>query len=711
MVATKLQMEAWSRLCSKDQLDLLDSIDELRSQGINQYVSLPQIIVCGDQSAGKSSVLEAISGVSFPVKSNLCTRFPTELVLRRTPLVSSSVSIVPHASRNESERASLADFNKTLEGLDGLVRVIEDAKVVMGIHTHGKTFSNDLLRIEVTGPDRPHLTIVDLPGLIHSATNNKANDQVNDVDLIKDIVGEYMAESRSVILAVISAKNDLANQIVLKMAREADPSGNRTMGIITKPDDLISGSRREQFYASLTQNQEVEFRLGWHVLKNMDSDKGLFTLANRNTEEQEFFSQGIWQNIPTNLLGIFELRTRLSKVLMRQIAYELPSVIKELESKLKACREQLDKMGQPRTTTDEQRLYLVKVSQSFQTLTKASVDGIYTDVFFEDAESDRGYCQRIRAVIQMLNHRFAKDVEERGQYRQIVDHWLEDTEETSSDKTKRITRADFINYAQNLMLRTRGRELPGTFNPMIVTDLFKEQCRPWKAILRDHVQDVGAAARELLSLVCAHIADESACQSLLQEIMNPAMDRIMMALQEKADEILLPHNNGHPITYNHYFTETLQKVRDERSLSRVRSALAKWLRVKEYDLDGNCPLDGVFNMGGLIEELTAHTEPNMDRFAASEALDCMMAYYKVAMKRFTDDVAVEVVEIKLIQALSEIFSPLAVYSMTPELVGRIAGESEESRHKRDQLNKQLEVLSKGSDFCKRFVGMKLLGEV
>lgn len=191
MVATKLQMEAWSKLCSKDQLDLLDSIDRLRSQGINHYVSLPQIIVCGDQSAGKSSVLEAISGVSFPVKSNVCTRFPTELVLRRTPLVSASVSIVPHTSRTDPEKASLTDFHETLEGFDGLATVIEDAKVVMGIHTHGKTFSNDLLRIEITGPDRPHLTIVDLPGLIHSAMNNQADDKVDDVDLIKGIVGEY----------------------------------------------------------------------------------------------------------------------------------------------------------------------------------------------------------------------------------------------------------------------------------------------------------------------------------------------------------------------------------------------------------------------------------------------------------------------------------------------------------------------------------------
>lgn len=73
MVLRNFHTAALRDLCTEEQLDLLNSIDTLRSQGISHYISLPQIIVCGDQSSGKSSVLEAISGVGFPVKSNLCT--------------------------------------------------------------------------------------------------------------------------------------------------------------------------------------------------------------------------------------------------------------------------------------------------------------------------------------------------------------------------------------------------------------------------------------------------------------------------------------------------------------------------------------------------------------------------------------------------------------------------------------------------------------
>jgi len=118
MVLKQFQTDALKGLCSKDQLDLLDSIDCLRSQGISHYVSLPQIIVCGDQSSGKSSVLEAISGVSFPIKSNLCTRFPIELVLRKTSHIGVSVSVVPHQSRSESEQLALGGFHEKLDGFD-----------------------------------------------------------------------------------------------------------------------------------------------------------------------------------------------------------------------------------------------------------------------------------------------------------------------------------------------------------------------------------------------------------------------------------------------------------------------------------------------------------------------------------------------------------------------------------------------------------------
>jgi hypothetical protein len=433
-----------------------------------------------------------------------------------------------------------------------------------------------------------------------------------------------MKEPRSIILAVVSAKNDYANQIVLKLARAADKKGTRTLGVITKPDTLIARSESEAMYVSLARNQDVEFRLGWHVLKNMDSETGVWSLADRDVKEEEFFSQGIWEELSRSLLGIDKLRKRLSKVLLGQIAAELPSLIDEIEIKSDACRRRLDKLGEPRATLDEQRLYLLHISQSFQSLLKASVDGTYNDPFFEDANSEPGYQKRIRAVVQNLNLDFAKNITRRGHRREI-------TESTDNTHVSRsvisTTREEFMDHIEHIMKRTRGRELPGTFNPMIVADLFLEQSTPWEAITRSHAEKVWKAAKEFLSFIITFVADATTCKALFQKIFEPALAEILETLNTKTTELLRPHQKSHPITYNHYFTETLQKVRNERSNSEYTRIIQTFFGVSSLDAVYNHHMD----LRQLVTALVQHTEPDMNRSASSEALDCMEAYYKVAI--------------------------------------------------------------------------------
>ena len=195
-------------LQASEQLYLLDEIDKLRLQGISEFVFLPQLIVCGDQSSGKSSVLEAISGIPFPRKDNLCTRFATELILWKSRTSSTSVSIVPSRDRPEPEYQKLCGFSEKLESLDDLPTLIDRAKLAMGVSDTGSAFSKDVLRVEVSGPAKPHLTIVDLPRLIHSENKQQSAD---DVKLVSQLVLSYMENPRTIILAVVSAMNDIAN--------------------------------------------------------------------------------------------------------------------------------------------------------------------------------------------------------------------------------------------------------------------------------------------------------------------------------------------------------------------------------------------------------------------------------------------------------------------------------------------------------------------
>ena len=283
-----------SDLLTKDHRDVLDIVDSLRSKGIGKYIDLPQIIVCGDQSSDKSSVLEAISGLSFPAKDCLCTRFATEVVLRRTtnkePNIAISIRPSPDRTEDENKKLLSFKFGGTADDLN-LGSVVEEAQKLMGLDNANKVFSKDILRIEKSSSTQPHLTFVDLPGLFLAGNKNQS---VHDAELVQSLVLSYMKQPRSIILAVVSAKSEFALQQVTQRVRELDPEGSRTLGLITKPDTLDVGSESERAYFELAQNQDVHLRLGWHVVKNRDFEMRNSTKKQRDASEKDFFSRGVW---------------------------------------------------------------------------------------------------------------------------------------------------------------------------------------------------------------------------------------------------------------------------------------------------------------------------------------------------------------------------------------------------------------------------------
>lgn len=479
------------------------------------------------------------------------------------------------------------------------------------------------------------------------------------------------------------------------------------MGVITKPDTLVPGSDSELLYSSLAQNHEVEFRLGWHVLKNMDSEKvqGASRLTERDAEEAKFFSHGIWSGLPSSMLGINELRPKLSNVLIRQIARELPSLISEIDVGISSCQKQIKALGVPRITPDEQCLELLHISQRFQALVKSSVDGTYNDAFFENAKTERGYQQRIRAVIQNLNKSFADELLRRGHLREMCETnpIFDPEKQQKPDQPALISRARFIDHAKNLLRRTKARELPNLFNPMVVGDLFHEQSTPWRSIVNSHVKMAWSAAEKFLKLVIYAISDKNMSTPLFDEVFEPALKKLVSEANQQTAELLNAHRTIHPITYTKEYSETIldiwDKRRREESGEVVKAFFGKQL--------AKVQLGAIYDLSKLVDMLAERREPDIERIAASEALDCMHAYYTVAMKRFLDDVSVEVIEEKLLAVLVDIFSPVKVFGMPPELVAIIAGEPREIRAKRKRLTKQLDVLKKGCETCKRFVGVRL----
>ena len=102
------------------------------------------------------------------------------------------------------------------------------------------TFSDDVLKIEICSPRQHHLSVIDVPGIFRNTMEGITTD--SDIEVVRNMVNRYMKNPRSVILAVIPANVDVATQEILKMAQKCDSKGERTLGVLTKPDLVDRGA-------------------------------------------------------------------------------------------------------------------------------------------------------------------------------------------------------------------------------------------------------------------------------------------------------------------------------------------------------------------------------------------------------------------------------------------------------------------------------------
>lgn len=622
-LAEEIARKTSALIQSNSHRDLLDIVDTLRSHGVSHYVDLPQIIVCGSQSCGKSSTLGSLSGIDFPTSEALCTRFATELILRRGDEPGIKVHIQPGQGRSEEDRIRLSAFSVKTSGQGDIPKIIDAAKKAMGLSGNdaSKIFTTDVLRIESTSPTAPNLTLVDLPGLFGAADKNQSND---DASMVQDLVVSYMRQRRSIILAVVTADNPFANQPVTKFAREIDPSGKRTLGLITKPDKIDRGSESEQYYVELAQNQNVKLSLGWHVLRNRSHNTTDDTAEERDAREASFFEDTIWgSSLDASQLGVKNLRDRLRRVLWQQIKEGLPGVKSEVQAGIKACENRLVQLGAPRSTTREKHSYLQRISSHLSSLVQAAIDGVYADHFFESFPDQEDTLERrLRANVQMVLSKYSEEMRMDGHALEIVE---DGADPVRCSPSAYIMRDEYLDGVRDRMVECRGRELPGTFNPLVVGDLFSRQCKPWEAITQSLVEKIHEATTSTFNKMVGEICDQNTKSRLMKHHIQPSLHYLRKDLKAKVTEFLKPHLSIHPITYNNYLTQSVQKIQlnrhirkfDRLSLSALGVTAESGEDVEKTELED------------LLRTLRSGTAPDVEAYSASLAADVAAAYYTV----------------------------------------------------------------------------------
>jgi hypothetical protein len=586
------------------------------------------------------------------------------------------VKIEPGPSRtSHEERERIRNFNPPgFKSPEDLPDLIEAAQQHMGITTDDLSrsgFSDDILKVEISGPDKPELTLVDLPGLYRAKSQEQG---AEGIPIVRKLVEKYMSNSRSIILAIISARNEYNLQEILDVAEKHDPRHERTLGIITKPDTLQQHSEEEEAYIEYASNERKQLKLGWHTLRNRGSDQRSSTDEERDETEREFFNTGRWASVARDCVGIEPLRHRLSKVLLTHIQSHLPGLVAEIEEKTQDRQAKLSKLGDERSTLRQQRRYLLEKSRIFEKVVGLAINGMYMDDFFGGLYATNAPdVLRLRAKIRDLNQAFSKTMRVRGARRRILEkdeEWImsgsetdnayeepeEDTHDEGSDEESRtvttyedvdeenedgieyallpdgedqieremITRADLEIEIKDKARRNRGIELPGNANQLLVGELFRDQSKPWEGIAKKHLLIVWQSIRRFVELLLKHLTDEAMYSAILRHVIDSKLDDMKSDVLKKLDELTSYNKRGHPLPLDGPFLAATQRLKAERAAKNLEDTLSDMFP-DAFTPEGRKRLTKT----DVLAAVKASQE-STDSFAANNVIDLMQTYYDVS---------------------------------------------------------------------------------
>ncbi|XP_074492078.1 dynamin 3a isoform X2 [Sebastes fasciatus] len=371
----------------EDLIPLVNRLqDALSTVGQSCSLHLPQIAVVGGQSAGKSSVLENFVGRDFlPRGSGIVTRRPLILQLL-------------------SANAEYGEFfhckGKKFTDFDEICREIE-------AETHRVTGSNKgispvPINLRIYSPHVLNLTLVDLPGI----TKVPLGDQPPDIEYqIRDMIMQFICKENCLILAVTPANTDLANSDALKLAKDVDPQGQRTIGVITKLDLMDEGTDAR----NILENRLLPLRRGYigvvnRSQKDIDGKKDI--KAALLAEKKFFLSHPAYKHMAESM-GTPYLQRILNQQLTNHIRDTLPAFRSHLQSQLLGLNKEAEECRQyspddPARRTKTLLQLAQRLSVDFEKLIEGSGDKVDTVNLSGGARINRIFHERFPYELDKL---------------------------------------------------------------------------------------------------------------------------------------------------------------------------------------------------------------------------------------------------------------------------------------------------------------------
>jgi hypothetical protein len=184
----------------------------------------------------------------------------------------------------------------------------------------------------------------------------------------------------------------------------------------------------------------------------------------------------------------------------------------------------------------------------------------------------------LRAVAQNVLTEYEEDMRQNGQARTIIDSPSKGQVLNSHE----VSRFDYTDEVRELMQRSRGCELPGTFNPLIIGQLFTEQCRPWRAITLRTKDGILHTVYRATTAILEHVAVDETVEGIFR-LISERIEILKTDLELKLAKLLEPHDDGHLITYNHYLIDNVQKMQSTRRREGLERTMRELFRVKTLE--------------------------------------------------------------------------------------------------------------------------------
>ncbi|CAB4280169.1 unnamed protein product [Prunus armeniaca] len=321
--------------------------------------SLPAIAVVGGQSSGKSSVLESIVGKDFlPRGSGIVTRRPLVLQLHKIEEGSREYAEFLHLPRKR-----FTDFAAVRKEIsDETDRETGRSKQISSVPIH----------LSIYSPNVVNLTLIDLPGLTKVAVEGQSDTIVQDIE---NMVRSYIEKPNCIILAISPANQDLATSDAIRISREVDPTGERTLGVLTKIDLMDKGTDAVE----ILEGKSYRLKFPWVGVVNRsqaDINKNVDMIAARRREREYFTTTPEYRHLAPRM-GSEHLAKMLSKHLETVIKSKIPGIQSLISKTVAELEAELSRLGKPISADAGGKLYtIMEICRLFDGTYKEHLDGV-----------------------------------------------------------------------------------------------------------------------------------------------------------------------------------------------------------------------------------------------------------------------------------------------------------------------------------------------